>query len=139
MTTPLNLEEMKKVDHLDLSEEDSKQVKTLSFKDFKTLFPFQELQLNDMVVLLMCVRQHIENAISQNHVEVIEGHKKHQWLNQKIFDVLKINSIMLVKLAVEAQAKKAEESRKAFSASDKTDIEDTTGERRFHVVPGSEV
>lgn len=159
MTTPLDIEEMKKVDHLDLSAEDSVRVKTSSFKDFKLLFPFKELQLNDMIVLLMCVRQHIENAISQNHVEVIEGHKKHQWLNQKIFDVLRINSIYLVKAAVQKQAEQAKTSREvgmspALGADygaleervlgsmtpmeQQNIIDKTDGERRFHVVPGSE-
>lgn len=153
--TPLALEEMKKTEFIDLNEEDSKKVKTSDFKTFKTFFPFHALKLNEATVLMMCVRQHLENAVSQNHTQVKDGHKKHTWLNQKLFDAFRFNSALIIKIAAEEHIKKLKEENTfpkperevgmspalahpyGETASEKT-IEDTEGKRRFQVLPGSE-
>lgn len=127
------------VNFKDLQEDDKLKVINTSFKNFKELFKWDVMNLGEDITLVLAVRQFVENTHSQNHTVIVDGNKKHQWLCHKTYDLLKVNSIYIIKGASEkrlAELKAEQESNRTFAetASDKTNIEDTTGERRFHVV-----
>ena len=148
---PVNAELIEEeVNYKDLNDEDKQRVISLPFKDFKLLFDWKELKFNEAVVLVMAVRQFVENTHSQNHTTIFEGHKKHAWLSQKVFDLLKVNSIYTLKSAAEArlgQLKADQEAGKELSVEDAKAVEmldtkaaqpsEESSARRFHVVPGT--
>jgi len=106
------------------------------FKEFKKQFPVSTTIVNFMNIFL-AVRTYLENVMSQTYGEVREGHKKHAWLNQKIHDMLKFNSGALMQQKILEHRKQIEQP---FPETASEQIaEDTTGGRRFNVVPGSEV
>lgn len=146
-----------KSEYQDLNEEDAAKVINLPFSEFKKLFPFQIMQLNQAIQILLVCRQRLENEMSQHFMKIKDVHKKHSWLNQKLSDALKMNTIAIIKHEQNFQIEKLKaehEERikngtavrvtintlpsKGKTPMDEQGIVDTTGERRFHVVPGSE-
>jgi hypothetical protein len=124
------------VNFKDLQPDDKEQVVSLPFADFKELFKWDVMNLQEAIVLTLAVRQFVENTHSQNHLFIKDGNKKHQWLNHKIYDLLKINSIYTIKAASEKRLSELQEKAKLdFGVTASEPIAtDTTGERRFHVV-----
>jgi hypothetical protein len=85
------------------NDQDFLKMKEVSFKEFKELMRFTSPQLSDAVNTTIAVRSHLELAMSQSWNTTVDAHKKHQWLNQKLSDLLKTNSILLMRQAVEKQ------------------------------------
>lgn len=157
------VETQKKSEFQDLTEEDAKQVLNHPFNEFKKLFPFKDMTLNHAIQILLVVRQRLENEMSQRFMLIKDVHKKHSWLNQKISDALKMNTIAIIKheqkLQIEKLTAEHEENKKneQLNADEKAAlntfidtlpkktpmeeqgiVDNTNGERRFHVVPGTE-
>lgn len=118
--TPEFKETQAKSEFQDLSEEDAKQVLNLPFNDFKKLFPFKDMTLNHAIQILLVVRQRLENEMSQRFMLIKDVHKKHSWLNQKVSDALKMNTIAIIK---HEQNVKIEQLKTEHEAQKKRDEE----------------
>lgn len=94
------------------TEEDQRLVKESTFEEFKQLFSFNPtFTLADSVNLVYAVRNYIEGYVI--HTPMKDGYKKHMWLNQKLYDLLKYNCTLLLHQSVEEGRKKSEEEKAA--------------------------
>jgi predicted nucleic acid-binding protein len=96
--------------------QDFLKMKELPFKEFKEQFKFPTLSLKDAINTVIATRSHLELALSQTYGQVIDNHKKHQWLNQRLCDLLRTNTILLVQQGAAEVAKQAKEEREQLDA-----------------------
>lgn len=130
-----------------MNDKDIQKLKETDFKEFKALFPFEILTHSHAINVLLDVRSHLELMMSQTYNQVKDAHKKHQWLNQKLNYLFKINSLLLMKQAVQkqiAEIKERAEKGEDLSKEEQHELDmsmtakDETPVNGFREIPGTE-